>query len=138
MYEDKKECLGKITKIQNDCMSKMSLEIMYCLSPMFIFEKKIDKTPKYNKILMFKNIWAVGSRKNKFSAKLDPKHPQIYCNVKRQITKIKLKLHRKTVILFRKTKKNYFFFINGKSLYMLGGDFTARPEDPAIYFNNSF
>ena len=82
---------------------------MYCPSPMFIFEKKIDKTPKYNKILMFQNIWALGSRKNKFSAKLDPKHPQIYCNVKRQITKIKLKLHRKTVILFSKTKKNYFF-----------------------------
>ena len=70
--------------------------------------KKIDKTPKYNKILMFQNIWAVGSRKNKFSAKLDPKHPQIYCNVKRQIT-ITQKLHRKTVILFSKTKKNYFF-----------------------------
>ena len=110
MHEDKKECLGKITKIQNDCMSKMSLEIMYCLSPMFIFEKKIDKTPKYNKILMFKNIWVVGSRKNKFSAKLDPKHPQIFCNVKRQIT-ITQKLHRKTVIhvLFNRTKKNFFF-----------------------------
>ena len=26
---------------------------------------------------------------------------------------------------------------NEYSTYMLGGDFTARPDDPAIYFNSS-